>query len=69
MKRATKYWWDFRDYHGIYCVIVESTDNKNPIIAKYPVMGESAEPEIGRAEYLISEIKSGRLSVKAALMM
>jgi hypothetical protein len=57
------------DRGGIHSIIVETTDDKYPIVARYPIQGESAEPEILRAQRLIGEITSGRLSLKKAMLV
>lgn len=67
--RPPNVWWDLEDRGGIHSIIVETTDDRYPIIARYIIQGESAEPEIQRAQRLIGEVTSGRLSFQKALLM
>jgi F420-0:gamma-glutamyl ligase-like protein len=67
--RPPDVWWDLEDRDGIHSVIVETTDDRYPILARYIIQGESAEPEIQRAQRLIGEVQSGRLSFKKASLL
>lgn len=63
MKKVPDYWWDFEGDD----IIVESDDDRFPVVGKFPINGNeqgSAVPAIASAEALIVELKSGRANPK-----
>jgi len=62
MKKAPHFWWDFSD--NATTVIIESDIPDHPVLARYPVVDASAEPQIEQAEKLIADLAAGRVTVK-----
>jgi hypothetical protein len=61
-KKVPSFWWDFnRDTTEI---IVESDDDKFPVIARYKIKGKYADKEIEMAEKYIEDLKAGRKTPK-----
>lgn len=65
-KIMPQYWWDFG--RSVNEVIIESTHKKYPVVARFgvPAGSSDARPQIERAEAVIAELESGRLTPKKA---
>lgn len=63
-KQRVSYWWDFACKDDkINSIEVESDIDSHPVIAVFP----PNESGIKQAEKLISDLKSGRISIKKVL--
>lgn len=58
-----KYWWDFVE--NATFVIVQGSRHGQEELARFPVDGEDASGAIDKAESLISDLYSGRKTVKS----
>jgi hypothetical protein len=66
-KCVPDFWWDFA--HNPSAVIVESSDDRHPVIARFPLVdGVDAEPLIEKATSLIEDLKAGRVTQKQAML-
>lgn len=64
IKKVPNYWWDFDVNNN--SILIESDHPKYPLIKKIPY-DDFADQAILLAEKLISELASGRTSLKSVL--
>ncbi len=58
------YWWDMEDHNGKPHIIVESNDDRFPVVGRFqydPDSKDAAEPAIKDADKLIEDLKAGRV--------
>ncbi len=58
INKIPSYWWDFEN--GVENIIVESDDDRFPVIARFKVISDNAMPIIDQATKLIEDSKAGR---------
>ena len=63
MKKIPSFWWDFRDNS----IVIESDDNHNPLVTTFPIQYGDATQEINKAEKIIDDLESGRMTIKQAI--
>jgi len=63
-KKVPNYWWDFEDLKN---VIIESDDDRYPVVARFSVKGVDASREIDMADKLIDDLNCGRITIKDAM--
>lgn len=63
MKKSLDLWWDFRDNK----IIVETNNDKYPVIAEFTYENQDASKAIIDACALIQEVNSGRVTIKSLL--
>ncbi len=60
-RQPPSFWWDFEWKNGeIAYVLVESDDDRLPIVGRIRIAGQNAEREIDQAEALIADLIAGR---------
>jgi hypothetical protein len=64
-KAVPDFWWEFAD--DCQTIIVESTDDAVPLIARFPIIQHNGEAAIGHAQNLIADLNAGRITVKQAV--
>ena len=64
-KKVPSYWWDFRWVNDkIVSIIVESDHPDYEIVKEFPLIGNNYESVIEMVKKLISDLDSGRVSIK-----
>lgn len=60
-KKIPSFWWDF---DGTTAIRVESDNDKYPVLAVFDFFNGDAVSAIRRAEKVINDLNTGRLSMK-----
>lgn len=64
-KAVPTFWWDFKyDGNDIAGIVIESDNDRYPIVAEYSLEGEIFEVVLNEVEKEIDDLKSGRKVIK-----
>ena len=67
-KRVPRFWWDYKwKNNKIFSIIVESNEPQYPVLAEFIIYNKNAMPQMEKADKIIDDLESGRLTLKQAL--
>lgn len=64
-KKVPSYWWDFEWIDNqMRSIVVQSDDDRFPIVGRFDIKDKSSEEHIIEAENLIRSLEEGRLNAR-----